>query len=359
MEEKGKTLLRCPSRSEGDGMESTHHPRCETIHTSFSNYYHKSFIPSQNKTKGPKFVPYEPYRAAVSPIVSTSHVPEYVIDSQKVQSLASSVLRLHSDTGGKSSINCSPECSSSVKSLEEKIAALEKEKKELATQYQTLTEVNMDLKKMLVASLGEDVQVKVQLMTQDKAQLGQEVLRLSAELEQVSEEAEQMSLRADLWEGKFKASSVLVRELAQWKASFSHNLKSSKELIQMLLAEHNTLFETLNSTHSHLEAIAVAFGVGNIHPSNGSPKDLLQLGMQMKSLSRELREQLLGKQPVQADVRHSVVRQFTRSENEAHQLLQTTEHKSGSDDLTCHLLPHTCTKDLDFCKHCSGAVQNL
>ncbi|GFU37460.1 transposon Tf2-6 polyprotein [Trichonephila clavipes] len=76
----------------------------------------------------------------------------------------------------------------------------------------------------------------------------------------------------------------------------------------------------VNSKDSYLEAIAVAFGVGSIYFSNGSPKDLLQLGMQMKSLSRDLREQLLGKQPVQADVRHSVVRQFTRSENEAHQV---------------------------------------
>lgn len=359
MEEKGKTLLRCPSRSEGDGMESTHHPRCETIHTSFSNYYHKGFIPSQSKTKEPKFVPYEPYRAAVSPIISTSHIPEHIIDSQKVQSLASSVLRLHSDAGSLSSIKCTPECFSRVKSLEEKIAALEKEKKELATQYQTLTEVNMDLKKMLVASLGEDVQVKVQLMTQDKAQLGQEVLRLSAELERVGEEAEQLSLRANLWEGKFKACSVLVRELAQWKASFSHKIEYSKELIRMLLAEHNTLFETLNFTLSNLEVIAVAFGLGNIHPVNSSPKDLMQVGLQLKSLSCDLREQLLGKQHVQVDVRHSCVRQFTRSENEAHQLLKTTEHKSDSDDLTCQLLPHTCTRDLDFCKHCSGAVQNL
>ncbi|GFU41234.1 golgin-45 [Nephila pilipes] len=355
MEEIGKTRLRCPSRSEGDGMESTQHFRCETINSSHPNYYHKSFIPSQNK-KEPKFVPYEPYRAAVSPMISTSQVPDHIIDSQKVQSLASSVLRLHSDAETICSFKCSSECSRKVKILEEKVAALEKEKKELTTQYQTLTEVNMDLKKMLVASLGEDVQVKVQLMTQDKAQLGQEVLRLSAELEQVGEEAEQLSLRANLWEGKFKACSVLVRELAQWKASFSHSLGCSKELLRKLLAEHSILFEALNSTHSNLEATAVAFGPGNIRLANGSPKDLLQLVMQLKSLSCDLREQLLGK-PVEADVRHSCVRQFMRSENEAHQLLQTTEHKR--DDLTCQMFPHACIKDLDFCKQCSGAVQNL
>lgn len=69
--------------------------------------------------------------------------------------------------------------------------------------------MNRDLKKLLVASLGEDVQEKVQFMTQDKAQLGMEVLRLCTELQRVDEEAQLLSVRSDVWEGKFKACRLV------------------------------------------------------------------------------------------------------------------------------------------------------
>ncbi|XP_055937710.1 golgin-45-like [Argiope bruennichi] len=374
MENKVKTPLKCPGRSEGDGMENTSYPEHETIHTFRSplSYYHKNFVPSQGKVKEPKFVPYEPYRAAVAPITSPPKKIDFFIDSHKVNSLASTVIKQFADSDGKTfGGNCMTDCSSKISALEEKIATLEKEKKELSSQFQIQAEVNRDLKKLLVASLGEDVQEKVQFMTQDKAQLGMEVLRLCTELQRADEEAQLLSVRSDVFEGKFKACSVLVRDLAEQKAALSLSLGRSIEIIKTILAEHTVLFEALSSAHSNLQVISGACNPGSkiASPANNSRMDLLGLGRQLKSLSNDLKERFLGK-PLQSNPQFNCIRQFMGTERDAHQLLQALDEMSGNHNLSecspglvaCQVLPHTCNRNgipEHCCKHCSGEILNL
>lgn len=59
---------------------------------------------------------------------------------------------------------------------------------------------------MLVAALGEDMQLKVQYMTEDKARLGMNVLQFSEELSEKNEEIEKLSVQCDVWKSKFEAS---------------------------------------------------------------------------------------------------------------------------------------------------------
>ncbi|GIZ05044.1 golgin-45 [Caerostris extrusa] len=364
MEDNAKTCLKCPGRSQGDGMENTFRPEHEAIHAFQPphNYFHKNFVPSHGKVKEPKFVPYEPYRAAVAPMVSSSFHYKLNIDPETVNSLATSVIQLYSDSEGKGfEINNSAK----VKALEEKVTSLEKENKELSTQYQILAEVNADLKKLLVASLGEDIETKVLFMMQDKAQLGREVLRLAAELERVGEEAHQLSAHSHLWEGKFKACSVLVQDLAEQKADLSLQLGNSKEVIQSMLREHGAIFEDLCSAYSDLQSVAAAFNPSS-KSAHAMSADLHVLGKRLKSLSIDLKERLLGKS-TESGLPFKHVRQFTKSENEAYRLLQGAKQTSRKGDMSlcspgrvaCQVLPHACNHHLDFCKHCSGEVQNL
>lgn len=126
---------------------------------SLESHYSKNFAPLMNKKKEPKFVPYEPYKAAVSPILSSAKRSEnisthVVIDSQKVNSLASSIIQyskkeLNAREKVKSGssdcelkIVCGQECNDKIRKLEEKIAQLEKEKKNLESQFTVQTEVS-------------------------------------------------------------------------------------------------------------------------------------------------------------------------------------------------------------------------
>ncbi|KAG8199815.1 hypothetical protein JTE90_000906 [Oedothorax gibbosus] len=391
MENLGKTRIASPGRSQGDGMENTPYTEVDSpkiwgsVHgaspKSPGDYYHKHFVPTQGKTKGPKFVPYEPYKAAVSPIVPTvqekeqdtfsSPQSQFVIDSQRVSSLASSIIKMYSNMektseGEAKSEECSqchPDCSERLKSLEDKIATLEKEKKELMSQYLVQTEVNADLKKMLVASLGEDVQLKVHLMTEDKAALGKEVLRLAEQVETLTEEAERKAVSCDVWESKFKASSLMVKELAHWKSTLSQLVNQSATSLGGIMHEHEKLYEMLLTSHSKLESCVAATNSKTILKKNLQPKTLPQLAMEMASLSNKVQERFLGR--LFSDVKPKYQKKLTKEEDLANQFLKSFENlgtglpASTNGTISCKDLSHVCTMDAsaNFCKHCSAGTQ--
>ncbi|XP_042905299.1 golgin-45 [Parasteatoda tepidariorum] len=378
-----------PGRSAGDGMENCS-PNSEFKTKNWANNHKQvsfiSSIPSPGKLKEPKFIPYEPYKAAVLPIVPSStmkdnhNASKLVIDSQKVSALASSIIELYSNVENKDissnlseNQKCTMDCHVKLKALEEKIKLLEKENKELNAQYQVQTEVNADLKKMLVASLGEDVQCKVQYMTQDKVHLGKEVLQLSDELEQSKEEVEKLSALCNVWESKFKASSLMVKELAQWKASLSHKLNDSIAALDSMLREHDILFKQLHTTHIILEQTLDAFdpSAKQTYKNHDQSLSVLELAVELKSLSSKIQERLIGKQIFDNKSTVSGLRQFTNAELLVYDLFSNFERLSSKDvpfnkntikdaGLTaCHVLPHQCANDANvrYCKHCSGEVE--
>ncbi|GBM83264.1 hypothetical protein AVEN_149766-1, partial [Araneus ventricosus] len=164
---------------------------------------------------------------------------------------------------------------------------------------------------------------------------------------------------------------VLVRDLAEQKAALSLSLGRSTEIIKTILAEHTVLFEALSSANSNLQVISSAFNPGSkiSSPSNNSRMDLLGLGRQLKSLSNDLKERLLGK-PLQSNPQFNCIRQFMGTERDAHQLLQSLDEMSGSHNLSecspglvaCQVLPHACNRNSvpeHCCKHCSGEILNL
>ena len=92
-------------------------------------------------------------------------------------------------------------------------AKLDDAEKALRIQIQ----VNSEVKKLLVASVGEDIEAKVDFLTQDKARLAADITQYSNKISRDFEEKEKLSVESDLWKSKFLASSVIVDELARWK----------------------------------------------------------------------------------------------------------------------------------------------
>lgn len=66
--------------------------------------------------------------------------------------------------------------------------------------------VNRELKKLLVASVGDDLEYHFERMAREKNQLILENEALGRNVSQLSEQLERMSIQCDVWRSKFLAS---------------------------------------------------------------------------------------------------------------------------------------------------------
>ena len=124
---------------------------------------------------------------------------------------------------------------------------------ELESQLQTQREVNRELKRLLVASVGSDLELRLQQIVREKAELS---LDLSFSLQQVvsnHEELDQVSIECDIWRSKFIASRVMIDELASWKAELSLQLRDSHNALQYMLHEREDICHELQECRIHLE----------------------------------------------------------------------------------------------------------
>ena len=109
-------------------------------------------------------------------------------------------------------------------------AELAEANKQLNIQIQ----VNSEIKKLLVASVGEDIEAKVDFLTQDKARLSADIRQYSNKISRDFEEKEKLYVQSDLWKSKFLASSVIVDELARWKGMLMHRNEDCDHYIRLL-----------------------------------------------------------------------------------------------------------------------------
>ena len=59
--------------------------------------------------------------------------------------------------------------------------------------------MNSEVKKLLVASVGEDIEAKVDFLTQDKARLAADMRQFSYQISKDFEEKEKLSVQSDVW----------------------------------------------------------------------------------------------------------------------------------------------------------------
>ena len=124
---------------------------------------------------------------------------------------------------------------------------------ELQAQLRVQTDVNRELKRLLVASVSSDLQLRLQQIAQEKAELTQD---LDLSLQQVvsnSEELDQITIECDIWRSKFIASRVMIDELANWKAELSLQLRESRKALQYLMHERKDLSRELEECSAHLQ----------------------------------------------------------------------------------------------------------
>lgn len=124
---------------------------------------------------------------------------------------------------------------------------------ELESQLQTQRVVNKELKRLLVASVGSDLELRLEQIVREKTELSQD---LSLSLQQVlnhHEELDQISIECDIWRSKFIASRVMIDELASWKAELSLRLRECQKALQYMLHEREDISRELVECHTHLQ----------------------------------------------------------------------------------------------------------
>ncbi|XP_076453776.1 golgin-45-like [Babylonia areolata] len=179
-------------------------------------------------------------------------------------------------------------------SLSEKLEKAEKEIAMLRSQLDVQLQVNAEIKRLLVASVGEDFERKVENLARDRAELAMELGDFTKKMTEDYENLDQISIQADMWRSKYLASRVMVEELASARAFYSGQFQDSQQAVQELLNERYELRAGLLHSYKILQQVKEAFDPLNSQKSHGLPStNVLDLSKQIKQLSEAVRFRLL------------------------------------------------------------------
>ncbi|XP_037723403.1 golgin-45-like [Drosophila subpulchrella] len=198
-------------------------------------------LPEHKKTKAPKFVPFEPYPGAVNPMISEPtnkhkiHRDKNNLDIAVLVDQMSTLRTQELDTEPRDIKETSTVSNQELISLQEELAKMRGERDYFQAQYKFQTQVNSELKSLLVASVGEDLQTRVNVLTEDKLQLARALLDTANNLTTHTEQIEFLAGQCEVWRSKFLASSVMVEELARWKADLTQKNQLLNESTKQLL----------------------------------------------------------------------------------------------------------------------------
>lgn len=194
------------------------------------------------KNKEPRFIPFEPYKAAVNPIIpfkrqnlkikiNKNNLDLNVLVSQM------SVMKTTEMEGSKiETLGHLSDFDTEIEKLKRQVAEYKEGKEYYQNELKFQVQVNSELKNLLVAAVGEDIQTKVNLLTEDKVQLAKALLDTAQNLSSHTEQIEYLAGQSEVWRSKFLASSLMVEELARWKASLTQKnnllLEANKSLLE-------------------------------------------------------------------------------------------------------------------------------
>ncbi|XP_068624562.1 golgin-45 [Battus philenor] len=403
------------ARTAGDGMESVDsiaenkskvNLKCNEASNSTESLlparlvqlYPSKIIKSEKKSphvfsKNPKFVPYEPYPGAVKPMApqTISKNTKKSRNNMDINTLISQMSQMDtnlnefkprqklSSTSDKSTTDEKDDLHDDLKKkLEESLRENETLKEQLKQQVQ----VNKELKTMLVASMGEDLEIQVQSLNEDKKHLANALLNSAQHLSTHQEQTEWLAGQCEVWRSKFLASSLMVEELANCKKLFNEKTVKLTQAIKQLLDERYRArdmmlctYRNLYSLHEKwLENVAISeyMGnnkiydrpIGNINFSATLPHSTNIL--EMASVNLKLSENVSSSVEKQ-DISHlNILPSTSEAELYAENVMaMPLEVKRGNEEPVNALVSHAYNNSTNVslpvasCVHCNGKVQLL
>ncbi|XP_057371209.1 golgin-45-like [Daphnia carinata] len=382
----------CP-RTEGDGMEAMDNPITSDVKSAFPTMERLSLLPlkslppaeriislvpianlsgvkpknsnSAMENKKAKFVPYEPYKAAVKPIVPHK---KKISKKELTVSLENNIQRTRKQK------DFDPHISGMV--CQEYYDKIVKEKEELEAQVAIQSRVNAELKRLLVASVGEDMEARVHFLTEDKVKLADDIRQYVEKIALDFEQKEKLSIEADIWRSKFLASSVIIDELTKWKAALCTRNNNLQLCIQGLLDEMNSIQNHQNQTYNRLTALNNAFhpaGTSSHKPPELVAYDVIKGSATILKLVESLTKRLLGTYTqVRGDeegarsITPSIAAKQSPAQLAAREVLTedpigTCKMSELANDLTAHHVAALARRSMNksfytCCAHCTGQV---
>ena len=126
-------------------------------------------------------------------------------------------------------------------------------------QLKIQTKVNEEVKRLLVASVGEDIEARVDFLTQDKARLAADVVEYNNRIAVDWERKEELGVEKDVWRSKFLASTVIVEELSQAKQTVQQRVEDLSHLARRMLLERSQLSQGLATAQLMVDKLCQAF----------------------------------------------------------------------------------------------------
>ncbi|XP_069105014.1 golgin-45-like [Argopecten irradians] len=178
--------------------------------------------------------------------------------------------------------------------LKDENERLKKEMENMKRQLDVQFQVNTELKKLLVASVGDDLQFRVENLARDRAQLSTEIGTFAKRRTEDYEHIDKVSIQADMWRSKFLASRVMIDELASSKAYLSMLSQESQSALQQMLNERHEIRSNLLETYKTLQQVRSAFDPLNSQKSMCvASNNSLDLARTNQRLTEAIRYRLL------------------------------------------------------------------
>ncbi|XP_011301340.1 golgin-45 [Fopius arisanus] len=406
-----------PGRTQGDGMENTP-PKLETKKTLRDTLiYHPTNLKQSSclppvtptgtivnltprnvihrkekllhtlKCKEPKFVPYEPYKAAVNPIIPVQKKKKGTRNNLDINEMVAQVSIHKSIEMEKNETKYErPQTEEEVelkewqlekKAYELELKNLRDENTQLENQLKFQAQVNGELKNLLVAAVGEDLETRVHLLTEDKLQLARALLNSAQHLSTHQEQTEWLAGQCEVWRSKFLASSLMVEELARWKAGLSQRTTDLQESIKRLLEERSRVRETSLRTYKTLCLLRENFdpvGTMSFKRHELPSSNVIDLADGCCQVAEILKVQLLSgveEYRLRKEVGITGLEMTTAGEKKAEELLMNPNLMMARPDVACSAVMGAAvavggqmfrakgSEAMACCPHCSGEVKQV
>ncbi|NXG31440.1 GO45 protein, partial [Dromaius novaehollandiae] len=379
-----------PIRGPGDGMETEQTTESvEVITGAHTTNYHIHHSPQKKtvsslspgvlqlgKIHADKSVEIEAVRILVPKAAITHIVPTK--NAKVARSVGHKGDTLHQSDGAADPKELL-ELKNTVEKLKNSEKRLLQDKEGLSNQLRVQTEVNRELKKLLVASVGDDLQYHFERMAREKNQLILENEVLGRNMSQLSEQLERMSIQCDVWRSKFLASRVMADELTNTRAVLQRQTRDAQSTIQDLLNERDQFRQEMIDTQKLLEELMVSLQWGRqqtYYPS-AQPHTTTELAAVNCKLAKAVSSHLLGNVGTNSPKKTSTAVEFcsTPAEKMAEMVLHVLDPVACTETSTSfseaspssflstkksigRFHPYTRYEDVTFncCNHCQGEL---
>lgn len=181
--------------------------------------------------------------------------------------------------------------------------AVSKQAEELKDKEQTAqnelerqSQVNRELKKLLVASMGADLQTQMEKLLNEKAELAQDLENTITILAKEREMLERTNIQCDVWRSKFLGSRLQVDEVVSSRTKLNMLLQESIHSMKKLLEERSEMRQHMMEANRTLQYLSSALQRSQRLASEciKPPTNVLTLALCNEQLASTVSHHLLG-----------------------------------------------------------------